>query len=70
MIETRLGVANALGSRTLLYRGGERYAMTAPWQRALAAVFVEAGWAETLDARGEPPGEGRRRSRARRSRAR
>lgn len=66
MLETRLGVANAVGSRTLLYRGGRRYRMSAPWQKALAAVFLEAGWAEAL----EPQGDGGRRSRARRARPR
>ena len=45
MLETRRGAANALGSRTRLYRLGESYAMSKPWQEALAAVFVMAGWA-------------------------
>lgn len=57
MLETRRGIANAVGSRTLLYRAGERYAMTEAWQRALAGVFIEAGWAVS-----EEPAPKRRRA--------
>ena len=49
MLETRLGSANAAGSRTRLYRRGETHDMAEAWRTALAEVFLEAGWAERAD---------------------
>ena len=62
MLESRLGVANAVGSRTQLYRAGEAYSMSEAWQRALAGVFVEAGWAELQEAAAKPRRASSRRS--------
>ena len=46
MLESRLGAANALGSRTRLYRRGEAYDLPSEWGVALAESFVAAGWAK------------------------
>ena len=53
MLQTRVGAANPVGSRTRLYRKGETYAMTEAWQGALAESFVAAGWAEPLEAKAQ-----------------
>ena len=56
MLETRLGSANAAGTRTRLYRRGETHDMAEGWRTALAEVFLEAGWAERVsDAAGAAP---------------
>ena len=52
MLESRLGAANALGSRTTLYRRGVLYDLPSAWGAALAESFVAAGWAEPHGAAG------------------
>ena len=57
MRESRLGAANALGSRTRLYRRGETYELPEGWGAALAVAFVAAGWAESPEASVDPASE-------------
>jgi hypothetical protein len=48
MKKTSHGSANNLGSVGMDYIAGQTYAMTEDWQKAIANVFVNEGWAEEV----------------------
>lgn len=45
MTVTTRGTANPTGTATMGYMAGETYAMTEPWQKDLAEVFLDNEWA-------------------------
>ena len=46
MSKTMAGTANREGTATMSYEAGQSYSMAEPWQKELAQVFVDNGWAD------------------------
>ena len=48
MIKDSAGAGNETGSVGITYEAGQTYKMEAPWQKAIAQVFINEGWAEEI----------------------
>tara|TARA_R100000278_G_C5410896_1_gene143034 strand:- start:245 stop:478 length:234 start_codon:yes stop_codon:yes gene_type:complete len=48
MIKDSAGMANSIGSVSMTYEAGVTYDMTEDWQKGIAQVFINEGWAEEI----------------------
>jgi hypothetical protein len=55
MLVTTAGTANKSGTATMGYKANETYAMTEPWQKDLAQVFLDNEWAIEVKAATRKP---------------
>ena len=48
MTKDSAGMANSMGSVSMTYEAGVTYEMKEEWQKGIAKVFVNEGWAEEI----------------------
>ena len=48
MLKDSAGAGNQMGSVSITYEAGQTYEMKEGWQKGIADVFINEGWAEEI----------------------